>query len=81
MGIFMQYPYVHLEGNAEEEGAESRKATVERKPEELTEEDKTQLRERASAFATEVERAVFDTYAEPDRFGKPSAGTKYKYVS
>jgi len=82
-GIFMQYPYVYPEGNAmEEEGAERMKATtVERKPEELTEEEKTQLRERASAFAAEVEHAVFDTYAEPDKYGKPGAGVKYKYAS
>ena len=86
-GIFMQYPYVYPEGNAKpeegaEEGAERKKATaVERKPEELTEEEKTQLRERASAFAAEVEHAVFDTYAEPDRHGKPGAGVKYKYAS
>lgn len=81
-GIFMQYPYVCPEGNAkEEESAERKKATVERKPEELTEEEKTQLRERASAFAAEVEHAVFDTYAEPDKYGKPGAGVKYKYVS
>jgi hypothetical protein len=82
-GIFMQYPYVYPEGNAkEEEGAERKKATtVERKPEELTEEEKTQLRERASAFAAEVEHAVFDTYGEPDKYGKPGAGVKYKYAS
>jgi hypothetical protein len=82
-GIFMQYPHVYPEGNAkEEEGAERKKATtVERKPEELTEEEKTQLRERASAFAAEVEHAVFDTYAEPDKYGKPGAGVKYKYAS
>jgi hypothetical protein len=80
MGIFMQYPYVQ-ENNTEEDGADRKKATAERKPEELTEEDKTQLRERASAFATEVEQAVFDTYAEPDKSGKPGAGVKYKYVS
>ena len=81
-GIFMHYPHVHPEGDANEEGAESNKATtVERKPEELTEEEKTQLQERASAFAAEVEQAVFETYAEPDKYGKPGAGIKYKYVS
>ena len=81
-GIFMQYPYVYPESNSKEEGAERKKATiVERKPEELTEEEKTQLRERASAFAAEVEHAVFDTYAEPDKHGKPGASVKYKYVS
>jgi hypothetical protein len=82
-GIFMQYPYVYPGGIAkEEEGAERKKATtVERKPEELTDEEKTQLRERASAFAAEVEQAVFGTYAEPDKNGKPGAGVKYKYGS
>jgi hypothetical protein len=81
-GIFMQYPYVYSESNGKEEGAERKKATtVERKPEDLTEEEKTQLRERASAFAAEIEHAVFHTYAEPDKHGKPGAGVKYKYVS
>ncbi len=81
-GIFMQYPYIQQEGKAEEEdGGERKKAIAERKPEELTEEDKAQVRERATAFATEVEQAVFDTYAEPDKYGKMGAGVKYKYVS
>jgi hypothetical protein len=81
--IYMQYPYFYPEVNAkEEEGAEREKAmTVERNPEELTEEEKTQLRERASAFAAEVEQAVFNTYAEPDKLGKLGAGVKYKYAS
>jgi len=80
--IFMQYPHVCPEGNAnEEESAERKKATTEKNPEELTEEEKTQLRERASAFAAEVEHAVFDTYAEPDKYGKPGAGVKYKCAS
>jgi hypothetical protein len=42
-GIFKQYPYFRQEDHAEE-------AMVERKPEELTEE-KTKVRERATAFA------------------------------
>lgn len=78
-GIFMQYPYVYPESNGKEEATERKKAImVERKPEELTEEEKAQLRERASAFAAEVEHAVFDTYAEPDKHGKLGAGVKYK---
>ena len=78
-GIFMQYPHVLQESTAEEEEGE-RKEMIERKPEELTDEDRTQLRERAAIFATEVEQAVFETYAEPDRHGKPGAGVKYKYA-
>ncbi|KAH9986086.1 transcription factor S-II, central domain-containing protein [Russula compacta] len=77
-GIFMQYPYVQQESNVDKEGEEDKKSMVERKPEELTEEDKTHVRERATVFATEVEQAVFDTYAEPDKYGKQGAGVKYK---
>jgi hypothetical protein len=80
-GIFMQYPYTRKEGDAEEDDGKHKEALVERKPEELTEEERTQVRERATTFAAEVERAVFDTYAEPDKYGKPGAGVKYKYVS
>jgi hypothetical protein len=82
--IFMQYPHIQQEDHAEEgetgEDEKERKPTIERKPEELTEEEKAKVRERATAFAAEVEQAVFDTYAEPDKYGKPSASAKYKYV-
>ncbi|KAH9967592.1 hypothetical protein BC827DRAFT_605522 [Russula dissimulans] len=77
VGIFMQYPHVPQESNAEEEERE-RKEMIERKPEELTEEEKTHIRECAAIFTTDLEQAVFDTYAEPDRHGKPGAGVKYK---
>ena len=76
----MQYPYIQQEVKAgEEEDGEVKKPMVERKPEELTEEEKTQIRDRAATFATELEHAVFDTYAEPDKHGKSGAGVKYKY--
>jgi len=78
-GIYMQYPYTQQEGKAEEE--ESKKVMVERKPEELTEEEKSQVRKRATAFAAELEQAVFGTYSESDKYGKMGAGVKYKYVS
>ncbi|KAI0306149.1 hypothetical protein B0F90DRAFT_1910520 [Multifurca ochricompacta] len=81
----------HVEGKEkeqEEEGGEAgeegehiefngAKTMVERKSE-TSEEEKTQARERAMHFAVEVEQAVFETYAEPDKYGKPSAGAKYK---
>jgi len=78
-GIYMQYPHIQQDGKAEEE-EESKKVMVERKPEELTEEEKAQVRERATAFAAELEQAAFDTYAESDKHGKLGAGVKYKYV-
>ena len=78
-GIYTQHPYIQQEGKAEEE--ESKKVMAERKPEGLAEEEKTQVRERATVFAAELEQAVFDTYAESDKHGKLGAGVKYKYVS
>jgi len=45
---------------------------------ELTDEEKTQLEEKANAYATQVEAAVFEAHAEFDRAGIPSAAGKYK---
>jgi hypothetical protein len=45
---------------------------------ELTEEDKSQLEERAKAYATQVEAAVFEAHAEFDKAGIQSAAGKYK---
>lgn len=45
---------------------------------ELTDEEKAQLEEKAGAYATQVEAAVFEAHAEPDRAGIPSAAGKYK---
>lgn len=53
---------------------------VEKAPEELDEEETAFVEERARAYAAELERCVFETYAEPDKFGKASAAGKYKWV-
>jgi hypothetical protein len=45
---------------------------------ELTDEEKAQLEERAKAYATQVEAAVFEAHAEPDKAGIPAAAGKYK---
>ncbi|KAH9056266.1 hypothetical protein EDB87DRAFT_1638219 [Lactarius vividus] len=83
-GIFLRYPYVRQksearegEGEGEEE-APKEVELIERKTGELSDEEKTQAKERAAAYAAEVEHAVFETYAEPDKYGKLGAGTKYK---
>lgn len=44
----------------------------------LSDEDKTRIEEEAKAFTTELEQCVFDMYCEPDKYGKPSVGPKYK---
>jgi hypothetical protein len=81
-GIFMQYPYIQQDVKApEKEGeGEGKVPMVERKPEDLSEEEKTQIRERAMTFAAELEQAVFETYSEADKNGKAGAGVKYKYA-
>ena len=45
---------------------------------ELTEEEKALLEEKAKAYATQVEVAVFEAHAEFDKAGIPSAAGKYK---
>ncbi|TFK61925.1 hypothetical protein BDN72DRAFT_849198 [Pluteus cervinus] len=51
---------------------------VEKKPEELTEEDKGQLMEASKRFAKDLEHCMYDIYSEPDKQGTSSAGSKYK---
>lgn len=51
------------------------------KPAELTPDQRALLEERARAYTHELEEAVFEMFAEPDKTGKLSVGAKYKYVS
>jgi hypothetical protein len=67
--IFLRYPHVRDGGSA-----------VEKKTEDLTEEEKAKVEEEAKQFATDLEQCVYDIYSEPDKQGKSSAGGKYKYV-
>ncbi|KAH9009046.1 hypothetical protein EDB84DRAFT_1584264 [Lactarius hengduanensis] len=79
-GIFLRYPYVQQKSEVREGEGEVPKEMelVEHKTGEQSDEEKTQAKERAAAYAAEVEHAVFETYAEPDKYGKLGAGTKYK---
>lgn len=45
---------------------------------ELTDEEKSQLEEKAKAYAAQVEAAVFEAHAELDRAGIPCVAGKYK---
>ena len=45
---------------------------------ELTEEERAQLEEKASMYATQVEVAVFEAHGEVDKAGNLSASGKYK---
>lgn len=58
--------------------AEGDSEPVDKKPEELTDEEKTMLEERAKQFATDLEECMYEIYAEPDKTGKHSVAAKYK---
>ncbi|KAA1469150.1 hypothetical protein DENSPDRAFT_834719 [Dentipellis sp. KUC8613] len=49
----------------------------EKKPEELSEEEKAALEARANTYADTLEQCMYDSHAEADK-GKQSAGAKYK---
>lgn len=87
--IFVTFPYFPPEGpvKIEDEGDNGPEPNAPRLVldkgftktiAELTEEEKVQLEERASAYATRVEAAVFEAHAELDKAGNPSASGKYK---
>jgi hypothetical protein len=66
--IFLRYP--HPSGHLGED--------VEKKPEELSEEEKERVIGASKQFALELEQSIFDIYAETDKQGQPSAGKNYK---
>lgn len=69
--IFLRYPVL--------DGIEAEQAPVEKKPEELTPEEKEQIENRASRFAHDVEECMYQIYAEPDvKTGKHGVAAKYK---
>lgn len=77
-GIFLKYPNIPSD-HATEEQFHSLPAG--KKPEDLTDVEKTKLEDDANKFATELEQCVYDIYSEPDAKGRTHAGSKYKYVT
>ena len=61
--------------NKGEGGGESKEPAV---PPPLPEEEKSALEQKVKSFVNELEHCMMETYAEPDKTGKPSAGGKYK---
>lgn len=51
---------------------------VNKKLEELNDEEKEALIEESRQFAKDLEQCVFNIYSEPDKNGHPHAGGKYK---
>ncbi|KAG6332199.1 hypothetical protein ID866_6892, partial [Astraeus odoratus] len=70
--IFLRYPHADAPNGSGNK--------VELPPDNLSDEDKQRLENEARVFASELEQCVFDIYAEPDKHGKPSVGSKYKSV-
>ncbi|KAF9266956.1 hypothetical protein L218DRAFT_956046 [Marasmius fiardii PR-910] len=76
-GIFLRYPHVHITGISIDEGGVA-SGSIEKKPEELTEDERATVVANAKQFADELENCVYEIYCEPDKGGNPSAGGKYK---
>ena len=69
--VFLRYPILGE--------SHSNESSVEKKPEELSGEEKEQLETKAGRFSTELEECMFELYAEPDaKTGKHGVGAKYK---
>ena len=77
--IFTRYPFLAQHDEGDEAG--ERGLQPDKKPEELTLEEKEQLEAKANQFGIELENCVYELYSEPDKSGKPVVGGKYKYVS
>lgn len=83
--IFLTFPYFPVK--IEDDDADGPDPNVKRSVSdegftkitaELTDEEKAQLEEKAKEYATQVEAAVFEAHAEPDKAGIQSAAGKYK---
>ncbi|KAG6813880.1 hypothetical protein H0H92_006287 [Tricholoma furcatifolium] len=70
--VFMRYPHVQMQND----GGET--SLVQKPLDQLTEDEKIALLDESKRFADELEKCVFDTYSEHDKFGHPTAGSNYK---
>ncbi|KAF5350240.1 hypothetical protein D9758_007833 [Tetrapyrgos nigripes] len=66
--IYLKYPHVRSEADT----------LAEKKPEELSEEERNAVLEAAKKFADDLELCVFEIHSEPDKSGEQHAGPKYK---
>ncbi|KAF8630111.1 hypothetical protein AX15_003072 [Amanita polypyramis BW_CC] len=75
--VFLRYPHVPTpKEEAIEENQDVKR--IEKKLEEISDEEKAHILERANGFATELEQCIYDIYCEPDKQGEVHAGAKYK---
>ncbi len=74
--ISLRYPILQDHGLSD-----NGEIVIDKKPEELTAEEKEQLETRAKKFATDLEECMFELYSEQDKNGKHGVAAKYKYVT
>lgn len=70
--IFLRYPFLDGEHNIPKTLEPSRGQ------DDLTDEEKEKLEMTAKHFATDVEKCIFELYADTDKNGKRTVGSKYK---
>ncbi|KAF9075359.1 hypothetical protein BDP27DRAFT_1315936 [Rhodocollybia butyracea] len=72
--IFLRYP--HVRSKSEDSGSAAQ--VMEKRKEDLTEEERTAVLEDSKQFADDLEKCVFEIYSEPDKHGNSAAAAKYK---
>lgn len=79
-GIFLRYPHIYVTSSSHDEtdGVDAPGSFVEKKSDDLTEDERATVLANAKQFADELESCVYEIYCEPDKNGTPSAGGKYK---
>ncbi|OCH87397.1 hypothetical protein OBBRIDRAFT_759875 [Obba rivulosa] len=70
--IFLRYPF--LKG----EEASNDDLQPDKKQEELSDEEKEILEQKAERFASDLEQCMYELYSEPDKSGKHGVAGKYK---
>ncbi|KDR80731.1 hypothetical protein GALMADRAFT_241158 [Galerina marginata CBS 339.88] len=84
--VFLRYPHVRLpvvndqghDMDLDESMKNDKTKTLQKKLDDLSEEEKAVVIGEAHQFAKELESSVFEIYSEPDKAGNPHASGKYK---
>lgn len=70
--IFLRHPFLDARRDS------SSTLQPSKKQEELTDEEKEKLEMNAKHFAADLEKCIFELYADSDKNGKRAVGSKYK---
>lgn len=78
--IYLKYPYIRLKEEQESvfNEDETENKIIQKELAHLSDEEKEALLQDSKQFACELEICVFELHAEPDKYGSPHAGGKYK---